>query len=89
MKRLLEEKWEDYKESCIPDAAPDHQIADMRDAFFIGALSLYAMLATVTASTPEEKMRVGKQLMNDVHHELYDFQNVIQAQAEAERNEAH
>ena len=76
MRRRIQEAWETFARMAVPKGASFAQHADMRGAFFVGALELFSMITgnLTESSEPEER---DLQMMDEIYNELHEFKTTI------------
>jgi hypothetical protein len=74
--RLIEAGWQSMLLLVVPKDAPDVQVKEMRNAFFMGAQHLYAALMCIM-DEDAEPTEADMKKMSLIHHELEAFRKEV------------
>jgi hypothetical protein len=69
---IIEVGWQGFQSTCIPKDASTHQRIDMRNAFFAGAVHLYASIMTGLEGGTEPTSKDMNRMQN-IHDEITEF----------------
>lgn len=83
-KRLVEEGWKTYRQSVIPDDAPEVQVYSCLMSFYAGATSLFYTLLTALDPGSEPTPR-DMNIVASIARELEEFKDSVVAFGETGR----
>lgn len=67
--KIMQKAWAHYKALCVPEFASKAQVDATKQAFYAGAVSLFADLSSIAALSESD----GKQAVNDLKSEFAAF----------------
>ncbi len=71
-RKHIEECWQEFRESCIPEGASEFQLGQMRLAFFGGAAGLLRKVTEGLDEGGDEPPDEYVQMMTDIEIELHE-----------------
>lgn len=83
---IIEAGWLSFKTTCMPLAAGEDQIKDMRTSFFAGAHHLFNSIMVSLDEEDSEPTEGDLEKISQVHKELENFMLELQGQI---RNRRH